>query len=60
MALKLSAASVEKNRDKCTQNLARFQDINKKRDNIEMEEKSLDEESKMPLTKHVIGRYIFL
>ena len=60
MAHKISAASVEKNKDKWTQNLTRFQDINKKRGNIEVEEKPLDERSRMPLTKHVIGRYIFL
>ena len=49
----------KKNRDKWTQNLRRFQDINKKRGNIEVEEKPLDERSRMPLTKHVIRRYIF-
>ena len=59
MAHKISAASVEK-KNKWTQNLTRFQDINKKkRGNKEVEEKPLDERSRMPLTKHVIWLYIF-
>ena len=49
-----------KNKEKRALNLTRFQDINKKRGNIEGEEKPLDERSRMYLTKHVIGRYIFL
>ena len=60
MARKINAGSVEKIKDKQTQNLTRFQYINKRTDNIEVEEKPLDERNRMPLTKHEIGRYIFL
>ena len=58
MAYFKSSETVDKNKEKWQQNLPNFQ--HKKRSNIEMEEKPIDEKCKMPLKKHIIGRYIFL
>jgi len=60
MFSKQSASTSTKNKNIWTKNLIRFQDSIKKRGSISLEENSLKNNSKIPNTFQVVGRYLFL
>ena len=59
MSFKKSSSNTEKNKETWTKNLVQFQ-APSRRGNVAIYEAPLSERSRMPLKKHVIGRFKFL
>ena len=60
MSYKKSASTTERNKMIWTKNLVRFHESHRKRKTVPLEEKSLENNSRIPLKVQVVGRYLFL
>ena len=60
MSYKKSASTTKRNKKIWIKNLVRFHESHMKRRTVSLEEKSLQNNSRIPLKVQVVGRYLFL